>query len=86
MGVAAIAVSTIHKDVSAKFHCHSVELPQVIEPIFVEYGVRVAEGAAGELGKGDLKMANITAAGYDQNQSFLLVEISGVETLNRLAG
>ena len=35
------------------------------------------EGAAGELRKGDLKKTDLTAAGYDQDQSFLLVEISG---------
>jgi len=35
------------------------------------------EGAAGELRKGDLMRTDITAAGYDQDQSFLLVEISG---------
>jgi 3',5'-cyclic AMP phosphodiesterase CpdA len=35
------------------------------------------EGAAGELRKGNLIMTDITAAGYDQDQSFLLVEILG---------
>ena len=35
------------------------------------------EGAAGELRKGDLKASSQTAAGYDQDQSFLLIEISG---------
>jgi hypothetical protein len=35
------------------------------------------EGAAGELRKGDLKKTSQTAAGFDQDQSFLLVEISG---------
>jgi len=37
------------------------------------------EGAAGELRRGDLKKTSQTAAGYDQDQSFLLVEISGDE-------
>ena len=85
---------------SAKFHGSSVELRQVLEPLFMKYGVQVVfsghdhvyerikpqngihyfiEGAAGELRKGDLKTTAITAAGYDQDQSFLLVEISGDE-------
>jgi predicted phosphodiesterase len=83
---------------SAKFHGPSVELRQILEPLFVEYGVQVVfsghdhvyerikpqngvyyfvEGAAGELRKGDLKKTATTAAGYDQDQSFLIVEISG---------
>jgi predicted phosphodiesterase len=37
------------------------------------------EGAAGELRKGDLKKTGLTAAGYDQDRSFMLVEISGDE-------
>jgi predicted MPP superfamily phosphohydrolase len=82
---------------SAKFHGPSVELRQVLEPLFMKYGVQVVfsghdhvyertkpqngihyfiEGAAGELRKGDLHRTDITAAGYDQDQSFLLVEIS----------
>ena len=85
---------------SGKFHGPSVELRQVLEPLFMKYGVQVVfsghdhvyertkpqngihyfiEGAAGELRKGDLKTTDITAAGYDQDQSFLLVEISGDE-------
>jgi 3',5'-cyclic AMP phosphodiesterase CpdA len=35
------------------------------------------EGAAGELRKGDLKKTDLTAAGYDQDRSFVLIEISG---------
>ena len=34
-------------------------------------------GASGQLRKGDLKRSATTAAGFDQDQSFLLVEISG---------
>jgi len=85
---------------SGKFHGTSVELRQVLEPLFMKYGVQVVfsghdhvyertkpqngiryfiEGAAGELRKGDLKTTDITAAGYDQDQSFLLIEISGDE-------
>jgi hypothetical protein len=37
------------------------------------------EGAAGELRKGDLKKTDQTAAGYDQDQSFLLLDLSGDE-------
>ena len=37
------------------------------------------EGAAGELRKGDLKKTDLTAVGYDQDRSFLLIEISGNE-------
>jgi predicted MPP superfamily phosphohydrolase len=85
---------------SAKFHGASVELRQLLEPLFMKYGVQVVfsghdhvyertkpqngihyfiEGAAGELRKGDLQKTDITAAGYDQDQSFLLVEIAGDE-------
>jgi hypothetical protein len=35
------------------------------------------EGAAGQLRKGDTKRSATTAAAYDQDQSFLLVEIDG---------
>jgi predicted phosphodiesterase len=37
------------------------------------------EGASGSLRKGDLKKTDLTAAGYDQDRSFMLVEISGDE-------
>jgi predicted MPP superfamily phosphohydrolase len=37
------------------------------------------EGAAGELRKGDLKKTKVTAAGYDQDCSFMLIEIAGDE-------
>jgi predicted phosphodiesterase len=37
------------------------------------------EGAAGELRKGDLKKTKLTAVGYDQDRSFMLIEISGDE-------
>jgi hypothetical protein len=35
------------------------------------------EGASGELRANNLKKSDITAAGYDQDRSFLSVEISG---------
>jgi predicted phosphodiesterase len=37
------------------------------------------EGASGSLRKGNLRKTNLTAAGYDQDRSFMLVEISGDE-------
>jgi predicted phosphodiesterase len=37
------------------------------------------EGASGELRKGNLKKTDLTAAGYDQDCSFMLVEIAGDE-------
>jgi 3',5'-cyclic AMP phosphodiesterase CpdA len=37
------------------------------------------EGAAGELRKGDLKKTTLTALGYDQDCSFMLIEISSAE-------
>jgi predicted phosphodiesterase len=37
------------------------------------------EGASGELRAGDLRKTALTAAGYDQDRSFMLVEIAGDE-------
>jgi 3',5'-cyclic AMP phosphodiesterase CpdA len=37
------------------------------------------EGAAGELRKGNLKKTTLTAVGYDQDCSFMLIEVSGAE-------
>jgi predicted MPP superfamily phosphohydrolase len=37
------------------------------------------EGATGELRKGNLKKTELTASGYDQDRSFILIEISGDE-------
>jgi len=37
------------------------------------------EGASGELRKGNLTKTNLTAAGYDQDRTFMLVEITGDE-------
>jgi predicted MPP superfamily phosphohydrolase len=36
-------------------------------------------GAAGRLRKGDLAASDLTAAGFDQDQSFMLVEVVGAE-------
>jgi len=35
------------------------------------------EGAAGELRKGNLRKMGLTAVGYDQDRSFMLIEVSG---------
>jgi predicted phosphodiesterase len=37
------------------------------------------EGASGELRPGDLRKTALTAAGYDQDRSFMLVEVAGDE-------
>jgi len=37
------------------------------------------EGASGQLRSGDLRKTTLTAAGYDQDRSFMLVEIAGDE-------
>ena len=37
------------------------------------------EGASGSLRRGNLRKADLTAAGYDQDRSFMLVEIAGDE-------
>ena len=37
------------------------------------------EGASGQLRKGNLRKTDLTAAGYDQDRSFMLVEIAGDE-------
>ena len=37
------------------------------------------EGAAGELRRGDLRKTVLTAAGYDQDRSFMIIEIDGDE-------
>jgi len=37
------------------------------------------EGASGSLRKGNLRKTDLTAAGYDQDRSFMLVEIAGNE-------
>jgi predicted phosphodiesterase len=37
------------------------------------------EGASGELRKGNLKKSAVTAAGFDQDRSFMIVEVAGDE-------
>ncbi len=85
---------------SGAYHGSSVELRQLLEPLFIKYGVQVVfaghehiyervkpqngiyyftEGASGELRKGNLRKTDLTAAGYDQDRTFMLVEIAGDE-------
>jgi 3',5'-cyclic AMP phosphodiesterase CpdA len=88
---------------SAMFHGSALELREVLEPLFVRYGVQAVfaghehvyerstpqkgivyfiEGAAGKLRKGSLaRRRALTAAGFDQDLSFMLVAIVG-DTLN----
>jgi len=85
---------------SAAFHGSSLELRQILEPLFVQNGVQVVltghdhvyerikaqkgisyfvAGSGGELRRGDLRKTGLTEVGYDQDQVFLLLEISGDE-------
>jgi hypothetical protein len=55
-------------------HDHSYER---LEP---QHGIHYfVSGAGGKLRKGDLKPSSTTAAGFDQDQSFMIVEIDGEE-------
>ncbi len=52
----------------------------VYERVKPQNGVQYfTEGASGALRAGDLKKSNLTAVGYDQDCSFMLVEIAGDE-------
>jgi len=41
------------------------------------------EGASGQLRKGDLQRSPLTAAGFDQDRTFMLVELTGDRMLFR---
>ncbi|MQA30609.1 MAG: metallophosphoesterase [Luteitalea sp.] len=77
-------------------HGSEVDLREILEPLFIKYGVNAVfaghdhiyerikpqsdiyyfvSGSAGQLRRGDLKRSALTAAGYDQEQTFMLVEI-----------
>ena len=79
-------------------HGSDAQLREVVEPIFVKYGVNVVltghdhfyervkpqkgihyfvSGAAGKLRKGDIKRTDLTAKGYDDDLSFMLIEVDG---------
>ena len=82
-------------------HGSSTGLREVLEPVFVKYGVNVAftghehfyerikpqkgvyyfiSGAGGKLREGDVKKGSpMTAAAYDKDMSFMLVEVAGDE-------
>jgi predicted phosphodiesterase len=85
---------------SAGYHGSSLELRQILEPLFVQQGVQVVlaghdhvyerikaqkgiyyfvAGSGGELRRGDLRKTGLTEVGYDQDQVFLSLEISGDE-------
>jgi hypothetical protein len=52
----------------------------VYERIKLQNGIcYFTEGASGSLRQGNLRKRNLTAAGYDQDRSFMLVEIAGDE-------
>jgi 3',5'-cyclic AMP phosphodiesterase CpdA len=81
---------------SGKRHGSSVKLREVLEPLFLKYGVDVVlsghehfyerlkpqkgiyyfiAGASAKLRKGNIEKSDITAKGFDTDQSFMLVEI-----------
>ena len=81
-------------------HGSSFDLRQVLEPLFVKYGVNVVfsghdhvyervkpqkgiyyfvSGSAGQLRRGNMRPTGDTAAAYDQDQSFMVVEVAGSE-------
>jgi predicted phosphodiesterase len=83
---------------SAAFHGSSLELREILEPLFMQNGVQVVlaghdhvyervkpqkgiyyfvAGSGGELRRGNLRQTGLTEVGYDQDQVFLMVEISG---------
>jgi predicted phosphodiesterase len=52
----------------------------VYERVKPQHGIYYfTEGASGSLRKGNLRKTDMTAAGYDQDRSFMLVEIAGDE-------
>ncbi len=62
--------------VQAVFSGHN----HVYERLLPQKGIQYfTEGASGSLRKGDLRKKGLTAAGYDQDRSFMLVEIAGDE-------
>jgi predicted MPP superfamily phosphohydrolase len=85
---------------NAARHGSSFDLRQVLEPLFVKYGVNVVfsghdhvyervkpqkgiyyfvSGSAGQLRRGNMRPTGETAAAYDQDQSFMVVEVAGAE-------
>ena len=83
---------------SGRRHGSDPELQEVLEPLFVKYGINVVfaghdhfyeritpqkgihhfvSGAAGQLRRGNLRESGLTVKGYDQDQSFMLVDVAG---------
>jgi len=81
-------------------HGSETDLRELLEPLFVKYGVDVVfsghehfyqrikpqqgityfvTGAAGQLRRGDLRPSPMTAAGFDADRSFMLIEIADQE-------
>ncbi|MGD0222362.1 MAG: metallophosphoesterase [Terriglobia bacterium] len=61
----------------------------IYERVKPQHGINYfTEGCSGELRKGNLTKTDLTAAGYDQDRTFMLVEIAGDElyfqTISRL--
>ncbi len=83
---------------SGRKHGPQIELREVVEPLFVKYGVDVVfaghehfyerikpqkgiyyftSGASAKLRRSNIRKTPITAKGFDENYSFMLVEIAG---------
>jgi 3',5'-cyclic AMP phosphodiesterase CpdA len=62
--------------VQAVFAGHDHVYERVVPQKGISY---FTEGASGSLRKGNLRKKGMTAAGYDQDRSFMLVEIAGEE-------
>jgi predicted phosphodiesterase len=90
-------------------HGSEVDLRQLVEPLFLQYGVSVVfaghehfyerikpqrgiqhftNGGGAKLRAGDITKTNLTAIGYDADNTYMLAEIAGdvmtFQTLNRL--
>jgi hypothetical protein len=82
---------------SGAAHGSSLDLRQILEPLFLKYRVNVVfsghdhiyerikpqkgiyyfvSGAAGQLRPGDIRKTDLTAAGFDQDRSFMLIEVA----------
>jgi len=82
---------------SGATHGPSLALRQILEPLFIRYGVNVVlsghdhiyertkpqkgiyyfvSGAAGQLRRGNIRKTDLMAAGFDQDRSFMLIEVA----------
>jgi hypothetical protein len=83
---------------TGKKHGSEMDLRQLVEPLFVKYGVNAVfaghehfyermapqhgiayfiSGAAGKLRRGNIKKDPIYVAGFDEDLSFMLIEVAG---------